>query len=196
MKFYGRTQPLKTLPIDACLRRLAELGFDGAEICLENPDIAPDTLDEARARELARWATDAGLGGWSISYHRDYVYDDAELERTCNAIALTPAFGADVFVFGGGVAKADDPDPWDRIVRRTSELVAQAERSQVTIALEFEPGFIIASTQSLLDLMAEVNSPRLAANLDIGHAFLCDPQPLESIALLAGRFAPGHGGNM
>jgi hypothetical protein len=40
----GRTQPLAKYSVPRALTILKDLGFDGVEICLENDDMAPDTL--------------------------------------------------------------------------------------------------------------------------------------------------------
>ena len=44
MKLLGRTQPLSRYPIGECLSVIRRLGFDGVELCLENPDLAPGLL--------------------------------------------------------------------------------------------------------------------------------------------------------
>lgn len=196
MKILGRTQPLARYPILQCLTVIKQLGFDGAEICLENADIAPEKLTEVRAREVGKHTRALGLAPYSISYHKDYIHDDAELELTRRAIQLTPSFGASVFVFAGAPAKADHTAEWQRAVDRTGELVREAESCDVVLAQEFEPGFIVGSTDDLLRLFTAIPSPHLAANLDLGHAFLCDPDPLESIRLLQDKIVHCHVENM
>lgn len=196
MKILGRTQPLGRYPIMQCLTVIKRLGFDGAEICLENADISPGLLTEARACEIGEYARALGLAPYSISYHKDYIHDDTEFELTRRAIQLTPIFGASVFVFAGAPAKADHAAEWQRVVDRTGELVRAAESSNVVLAEEFEPGFIVGSTHDLLRLFAAIPSAFLAANLDLGHAFLCDPDPLESIRLLKDKVVHCHVENM
>ncbi|RPJ39901.1 MAG: sugar phosphate isomerase/epimerase, partial [Chloroflexi bacterium] len=128
----------------------------------------------------------------------DYIYDDEQLALTKTAIRLTPAFGANTLIFSGGFKKpgADAEAEWQRMVERTRSLVELAESLGVTLAQEFEPGFIVGSTADLLRLFAEIPSPALAANLDLGHVFLCDPDPLSAIAQLGGKIVHGHVENM
>ena len=66
----------------------------------------------------------------------------------------------------------------------------------ILLALEFEPGFVIDSTDLMLRAFSEVGSPVLKANLDIGHVFLCDPDPMDAIARCKGLIAHAHLENM
>ena len=196
MKIMARTQPLSRHPVLEGLRVIRDLGFDGVEICLENPDLAPDLLDAGLIDAVRRVVTDLGLHPHSVSYHKNYIYDDLELERTKRAIALTPAFGSDLFVFAGTRKRAGDEEEWRLKVARTRELAALAEETGVTLAAEFEPGFIVGSTAELLRLFDEVDSPNLAANLDLGHVFLCDPDPLSAIRQVGAKIVHCHVENM
>ncbi len=197
IKILGRTQPLSRCSIFEALTKIRRLGFDGVEICLENPDLAPERLSESLARQAAATVADLELSPCSVSYHQDYIHDDRLFAETCQAIRLTPEFGAHIFVFSGSPWRsAQKPQEWARMIERTRELVRLAEQVQVVLALEFEPGFIVGSTQDLHQLFAEIPSPCLQANLDLGHVFLCDPDPLAAIASLQDKIAHGHIENM
>ncbi len=195
MHYYGRTQPLADRPILEALTLLRDLGFDGVELCLEHPDLAPPVLTASLAQHVGAHVQTLGLG-CSVSYHCDYIHSDALLEQTLSAIRLTPAFGADRFVFAGAPPQSGADAEWERMVSRTRELVQAAEAAGVTLAQEFEPGFIVGCTADLHRLFAAIPSPRLQANLDLGHVFLCDPDPMAAIAGLRGRIVHGHIENM
>ena len=195
MHIYGRTQPLAHQPILDALAILGRLGFAGVEICLENPDLAPERLTEDLARRVGEQAQALGLTR-SVSYHKDFIHDDAMLAATKKAIRLTPAFGATVFVYAGSRPRAGEAGAWERMVARTRELVQVAEEVDVVLAQEFEPGFIVGCTADLHRLFAEVPSGHLQANLDLGHVFLCDPDPMAAIASLRGRIVHCHIENM
>ncbi len=197
MKILGRTQPLAHYEITECLRVISQLGFSGVEICLENDDIAPARLDLEGATRVYDRVKALGLRPHSVSYHKDYVYDDGLFEQTKQAIRLTRAFGTHVFVFSGTCRKGEDEvSAWRRMVARTQALVEIAADFEVVLAEEFEPGFIVGSTADLLRLFDEVPSPYLAANLDLGHVFLCDPDPLSSIRQVGHKVVHSHIENM
>ena len=71
------------------------------EICLENPDLAPALLTPETIGAVRAQVAALGLQPYSVSYHKDDIYDDAEFELTRQAIRWTPQFGADLFVFFG-----------------------------------------------------------------------------------------------
>jgi len=201
MKLLGRTQPLSRYPIGECLSVIRRLGFDGVEICLENPDIAPGLLTTELVGAVRAQVAALGLRPHSVSYHKDYIYDDAEFELTRQAIRWTPQFGTNLFVFAGGKRRSGDggsetrPE-WDRMVGRTAELVEIAQARGVVLALEFEPGFVVGSTADLLRLFEAIPSPQGVANLDLGHVFLCDPDPLGAIRQAGRKIVHGHIENM
>ena len=196
MKLLGRTQPLAHYPIGECLSIIRRLGFDGVELCLENSDLAPGRLTPELAGSVRAQVAALGLHPHSVSYHKDYIYDDAEFELTRQAIRWTPLFGAVIFVFSGGRRRSGDAVEWDRMLRRTAELVELAQAQGVVLALEFEPNFVVGCTADLLRLFEAIPSRHLAANLDLGHVFLCDPDPLQAIRQIGARVVHGHIENM
>ncbi|MGI5916894.1 MAG: sugar phosphate isomerase/epimerase family protein [Anaerolineae bacterium] len=196
MQLYGRTQPLAHYPILECLSVIHRLGFDGVELCLENPDVAPSLLNDDLIARVRDHLVDLGLTSFSVSYHKDYIYDDAYFSDTIRGIEATPSFGSDIFVFSGAPPQKDDDDVWARVVGRTRDLVRAAEDNGVTLALEFEPGFVIGCTADLLRIFDEIDSPHLKANLDLGHVFLCDPDPMEAIHAVGEHIVHGHIENM
>jgi sugar phosphate isomerase/epimerase len=83
-----------------------------------------------------------------------------------------------------------------RMVSRTVALVEVAAECDVVLAEGFEPGFIVGSTADLVQLFDEIPLRHLAANLDLGHVFLCDPDPMDSIAQLGDKIVHCHVENM
>ncbi|MBN1136513.1 MAG: sugar phosphate isomerase/epimerase [Anaerolineae bacterium] len=197
IRFSGRTQPLypKYTILDA-LETIKRVGFDGVEICLEVDELVPAELTPARIEVIRARVASLGLAPHAVGYHRDYIYDDAMFEQTKIAIHLTPTFGTDILIFSGTRPRPGDDAAWARMLARTRELVALAEEAGVVLAQEFEPAFIVGSTADLLRLFEAIPSPNLAANLDLGHVFLCDPDPLAAIRQLGTKIVHGHVENM
>jgi len=196
MKIFGRTQPLSRYPIQQCLEVIKRLGFDGVEICLENKDLAPASLTDEVVEAVRAKVADLRLQPYSISFHQDYIYNDTLFELSKRAIRLTRDFGADVFVFSGCRKKTGDRAEWDRMVERTRALVEVAAEHGVVLAQEPEPLFVVASTDDLMRLFDEIPSPYLAANLDLGHVFLSDPDPIASIRRVGSKIVHIHIENM
>ncbi len=201
MRILGRTQPLADYPVLRALELIQALGFDGVEICLENDDMAPEDLTPQKIAAVRDAVLELGLFPVSISYHQDYVYSDAYFETTKEAIQLTPEFGTNLFVFSGPKRRSGDEREWlrrewSRMVTRTQALAKIAERAGVILAEEFEPDFVVGSTADLLRLFDEVGSPALAANLDLGHVFLCDPDPIAAVHEVGDKIVHCHIENM
>jgi sugar phosphate isomerase/epimerase len=179
-----------------CLSVIKTLGFDGVEVCLENEDIRPEILDEGLAQDVRERVEELDLVPYSVSYHKDYIYDDEMLEQTLKAIRLTPAFGTDLFVFSGTRKRTGDEVEWRRMADRTRQMAVAAQECGVVLAKEFEPNFVVGSTAELLRLFDEIPSSSLAANLDLGHVYLCDPDPMQAIYDLGEKIVHGHIENM
>jgi sugar phosphate isomerase/epimerase len=192
MKFLGRTQMLSHYSLIDSLAIIAALGFDGVEICVERQDWSLINLDSLPVDAIREHVGELNLAPHSFSLHQDYIYNDELFEMTKTAIRMTPALGTNIFVFGGAKKRTGDKLEWQRMVDRTRILTAVAEENGVILAKEFEPGFVVGSTQDLIRLFDEIPSPHLAANLDLGHVFICDPQPVESIHQLGEKIVHCH----
>ena len=196
MLLYGRTQPLAELPLGEAIDAIARTGFEGIEICLENPELAPATLTEQLARDTIKRVRDAGLKSWSVSYHVDYLRKDDMLEGSLKALRLMHAFEANVFIFSSIRCEAPTEAEWNLLKARTQPMIEAAEAAGVTLAQEPEPNFLIGSTAAMHKFMELVPSPRLGVNMDIGHCFLRDPDPMAAIRSLKGRIVHCHVENM
>ena len=180
----------------ASLDVIKRLGFDGVELCVERKDWSLHDLGSLPTDAIRERIAELGLAPHSFGLHGDYIYDDHHFQLTQEAIEMTPRLGTDVFVFGGAKRSSGDREEWGRMVERTRALVAVAADCGVVLAKEFEPDFIVDSTERLLRLFDEIPSPHLAANLDLGHVFLDDPEPLQAIRLLGAKTVHVHIENM
>lgn len=197
MKFSGRTQPLS--PRYAMLDALAvikQLGFNGVELCLEIDEVSPGRLNQEQISAIREKVESLGLSPCAVGYHKDYIYDNELFERTETAIRQTRSFGTNILIFSNAVKRTGDLAEWNLMIERTRPLVKLAEDEGVILAQEFEPGFIVGSTAGLLRLFDAIPSPNLAANFDLGHAFLTDPDPLAAIRQVGPKIVHGHVENM
>jgi sugar phosphate isomerase/epimerase len=194
MKILARTQMFSQYSILESLAVIKNLGFEGVEICMERQDWSLHALTKLPIAAIRSQLDTLGLATNSFSMHRDYVYDDEFFALMKAAIQLTPQLGTNIFVFADAKPKSDDA--WERMIVRTRELVAVAEEIDVILAKEFEPDFIVGSTADMLRMFAEIPSPNLVANLDLGHVFICDPDPMAAIRQLGEKIVHVHIENM
>ena len=155
MKILGRTQMLSQYSLIDSLSIIKGLGFDGVEICVERQDWSLLDLDSLPIDAIREQVGELNLAPYSFSLHQDYVYNDERFEMTKTAIQMTPALGTNIFVFGGAKKRTGDKYEWQRMVERTRQLTALAEDNGVILAKEFEPGFVVGSTQELIQLFED-----------------------------------------
>lgn len=196
MKFLGRTQMLSQYSLVDSLSVIKNLGFDGVEICVERKDWSLHDLKTFPTTELRDAVAELGLAPHSFSFHQNFIFDDERFELTKQAIPKTRELGTNIFVYSGAVRQTGDADEWRRMVERTRVLVEIAEAHGVILAQEFEPNFVVGTTADLLRLFDEIPSSNLAANLDLGHVFLCDLDPMAAIRSVGEKIVHCHVSNM
>ena len=189
MLLSGRNQPLAELSLAEGFDALHRAGADAVELCHEHPAMSPEKASPEQAAGVAEMLADAGIRASAVGWHCDYVLDDANYERLPELIALTPLYGTDVFITA--CVKSGE-GAWERALERTGVLCEAAEQAGVRLAIEYEPNFLVEDSASLLRLVKEVGSDALAANLDLGHAFLMEDDPAEGIRSLGDRIAHCH----
>ncbi len=198
MKICGRTQMLDQYSFCDSFRVMKKLGFDGVEICLENRkwEVREELFDSRYLESCKEVLQEVNMGTFSLSYHCDYIYNDICFENLKKAIPVARILGTEIFVFSGGRKQTGDADEWNLMVNRTKELVEIAESNGIILANEPEPKLVVRTTADLIRLFNEVDSDHLSCNMDLGHSFLCDPDPLEAIRELGSKIVHTHVENM
>jgi len=189
-----RTVGFREWPLEDALQALGDLGFRGVELCLEHPQMRPEALDESACRDWARRIEDSGLEVASVSYHGD---DEAPAARADNQVAATrlaAALGAPVVILNGSKATPDRrAGQLDALKAHLAQRVLPVAADQcVKVALEPEPGHYLHGSQELLALLADLDHPAVGANLDLGHAWLTDPDVTQTVAMLGPRLLHTH----
>ncbi|MHC5033810.1 MAG: sugar phosphate isomerase/epimerase family protein, partial [Planctomycetota bacterium] len=195
MYLSGRNQLLTDMTLAEGFQVLKEAGADAVELCHENPAMGPDQMGQSLAGEIAAALEGAGLRASASGWHCDFVVEDTAYSRLPDLIPLARTLDTDVFIVAGAKDGADR-SLWAPMVERTRSLCAVAEDCGVRLAVEYEPGFLVGDSASLLRLFEEVGSPALAANLDLGHAFLCEDEPLDAVRQLGPWIVHCHIENM
>jgi len=188
-----RTAGFREWRVEDALAALGDLGYDGVELCLENADCRPEGLTPVRCRELATVCRHAGLAVASVSYHGDGEESAERWSNIVRSVALTPEFGTDVLITNAGHTRPGETDAqWRQFVQQLGDLMPQAEATGCRVAVEPEPGMFVGSSDDGARLLREVGSPHLAINLDVGHAFLTDPDVPQTIRELGTAIAHTH----
>jgi sugar phosphate isomerase/epimerase len=193
MKFGFRTGGFRGWRIEAILEELARIGFDGAELCLESDDVRPENFTRKQADEIRRLMDGLGLEVASVSYHADAESPNQRLLNTSRSVEVADWIGADVLIINAErIREGEKEAQWRDLVDRLKSLTELAGKRGVNIAVEPEPLLVVSDTDDMLRMMDEVNSPNLKVNLDIGHAYITDPDLPESIKRQGNAIVHAH----
>jgi sugar phosphate isomerase/epimerase len=185
-----RTASFKGQSLTEAFQALGTLGYDCVELCLEREELDPTTLCSETAEELVASAQRAGVRIHSLSYHGEGKEWPHHSERQLAAVRVAPWFGASVVVINTPSASAGVP--CEAVSEHLCEVARVAEEVGVQIAVEPEPGLVIANVADAVRLTESCPSHALALNLDVGHAFLTETDFPDGLEALAGRIAHVH----
>lgn len=185
---YG-TNGLTDLRLDDALALLADLGYDGVGLTLDHMHLDPLAPDlAARTRRVAARLGELGLGV-TVETGARYVLDprrkhgpslldpdpDARAARTrllVRAVDVAADLGAHaVHCFSGSMPLGTAPDTaWRRLTASLAPVLDAADRRGVPLAIEPEPGHLLAALDDFHHLRALTGDPEpLGLTLDIGH---------------------------
>jgi len=185
-------------PKDAMLV-LSELGYDGIAITIDHHLLNPfheEGLDE-RAWRMNTFLENHGIKRTVVETGARYLLDpwrkhqptlissndeERELRFTLLvfAVRLAGLLGSDVVSFWSGAASDDTPPTilMDRLVEACKRLCSVAEKEDVRLAFEPEPGMFIDTMPKFAELAARVDHPRFGLTLDVGHLQCMDELPI------------------
>nr|WP_282549419.1 sugar phosphate isomerase/epimerase family protein [Streptomyces rochei] len=193
---YG-TNGLTDLRLEDALRLLADLGYDGVGLTLDHMHLDPLAPDlAARTRHVARQLHRLGLAV-TVETGARYVLDprrkhgpslldddpDARWARVrllIRSVRVAADLGAHaVHCFSGTrPAGLDQDTAWKRLADALGPVLDAAEDTGVPLAVEPEPGHLLATLTDFHRLRTELGDPEpLGLTLDIGHCQCLEPLP-------------------
>ncbi|MBD0744622.1 sugar phosphate isomerase/epimerase [Streptomyces sp. CBMA152] len=202
---YG-TNGLTDLRLDDALSLLADLGYEGVGLTLDHMHLDPMAPElAARTGKVARRLGELGLGV-TVETGARYVLDprrkhgptlldadpDARARRTellVTAVRVAADLGAHaVHCFSGITPEGTDGDiAWKRLGESLAPVLDAAERAGVPLAIEPEPGHLLATLADFHRLREQLGDPELLGlTLDIGHCQCLEPaSPVECVRAAA-----------
>ena len=175
MRLGFRTAGFRKQPIIDALGVIADIGYDGVEVCLENHGLRPNEVGPGRLAVIAQHLQDLGLDLASVSYHADAEALESRVPNTVKAVEIAARMDAEILIVNTERPdEAGREEQWELVAKRFRELCKQAEASGVTIAVEPEPGLLVHDMADMARLLEAVDSPALKINLDVGHCHITD----------------------
>lgn len=187
-----RTAGFAAWPVDRTLRTLRDIGYRSVELCLEHPETQPADMNPARCRDIAALLNELGLGLSSISYHGDGRPPEERAENSLLAVEVAERMACPVVVLNTMRREAGrEEQQIEAALDLTRRLLAHG-RERVVLAFEPEPGLAISSVDDMRAFMESLASPRVAVNLDIGHAHITEPDLTAAIAQIGAAIVHTH----
>ncbi len=191
--------------LDDALTVLADLGYVGVALTLDHHHLDPYGPDlSRRVDRLAARLDRLGLGvvvetgarylldPWRK--HFPTLLDEEPLPRLDflrRAVHLGADLGAEAVSFWAGVRPPElpEPDAWARLVRGCHTVLAEADRVNVRLGFEPEPGMLVQTLDGWFALRAALGAPeRFGLTLDVGHCQCVEPDPVARCVVRAGPY--------
>jgi protein FrlC len=211
---YSSNAYTRTTLADA-LRRIADLGYAGAEVLCDRPHWFPGEVTPDEADAIARLLAKTGLAVSNLNANTANGYwdpappenvfepalsnPDPVLRRwrqdySIAALELAARIGAPcISVTSGRPCNACEPErAVDHFVASLERVCTVAEDLGVRVGIEYEPGLLVERAAEVLAVIDRVASPALGVNFDIGHSHLMGEDPAATVAALAGRIWNVH----
>ncbi|MCU5063513.1 sugar phosphate isomerase/epimerase [Bacillus cereus] len=193
MKLAFSTNAFTTYTLPEAISEIGELGYKGVEILADVPHAFPPV-------HTAAWVTDvrqkiekyglevSNINGNTAAGFFPYSTGEPTFEPSlCNAreevrnqrikytkqlIDLAVIVNAkNISITSGKCLSGNPPDQAiNYLINSLIEIMDYAERREINVGIEYEPGLLIESGKELNELIQIVGSNRLGANLDLGHA--------------------------
>lgn len=182
MKIAYGTYALPTLSYEEAIPMLADIGYDGVELCISDNHKGATIaeMDAGRRASVKAMLEQHGLGLPAIfTLGGLYAADDEAHQKALKHVSQCAQLGRDlgmreppVVAIGFGGKK----DQWDEIkgtlVERLADYAALADEEDFIVAGEAHFGAAVFNSDRISWLLDEVNHPRVRLHFDIVHLFL------------------------
>ncbi|MFJ3197347.1 sugar phosphate isomerase/epimerase family protein [Streptomyces griseoviridis] len=197
LRFGYGTNGLADLRLDDALSLLADLGYDGVGLTLDHMHLDPFAPDlPTRVKHVARRLDSLGLDV-TVETGARYVLDPRRkhgpslldpdpddrarrVDLLLRAVDIAADLGAHAVHCFSGVTPADTTSDtaWNRLADALAPVLAAAATAGVPLAVEPEPGHLLATLADFHHLRRTLGDPdHLGLTLDLGHCQCLEPLP-------------------
>lgn len=167
------------------VRRAAETGYDGVEICGFPPHITVESYATPNSRRAVRRLLEdlnLGVSGYSADFtavnptvaanRRRYLDLFERNVELCAGIG-SPVIRVDTGAAPGSLSETEYQDAFDRLADLWREAAERAEPAGVKVVWEFEPGFVFNKPSEVVRLHERVGHRNFRILFDTAHAYMC-----------------------
>lgn len=200
MRLGYNTNGLAHHSLPAAVELLASLGYESVAITLDHACLNPFSPDHERELEETAGLLKQHCLGSVIETGARYLLDPREkhqptlvsprsagrprrIELLRHAIDTAAALESDCVSLWSGVLPAEDSPEigMERLMKSLRAVLDYAERRDVVLGFEPEPGMLIDTMSSFSELLEKVDSSHLQLTLDLGHLHCLGEGPIEQI---------------
>jgi len=183
-----RLSGFKNWNLKDTLKSISKIGYDGIELCLEHPDLHPDNQARQASEQIQDYLSESDLEISAVSFHGKRMTWKDKTRICLYGIELCDSLNVEVFITGSHI----DLTSFNNMIHFTRDMCSLAADSNVLLAVEPEPGTVIAGTKEMKLLYENVDNTNLKINLDIGHSFLTEESIFEDIQYWNDRIVHTH----
>ncbi|ELY98583.1 xylose isomerase [Natrialba chahannaoensis JCM 10990] len=200
MQFGFSTNAFREYELTDAIEELADAGYDGVEILLDEPHLYPPTAteDEIGAVQDTLESNDIAISNGNAFmltaiedfHHPSFIEPDADYRRervdyTLAALETAAKLNIPhISIEPGGPIPEEKSREWamDTFINGLEEVAARAEDVGVDVLVEPEPDLLIETSEEFLDLLERVDSDRIRCNFDAGHFYCVGEDPAALVA--------------
>lgn len=209
MQFGFSTNAFREYTVTEAIESIAEAGYDGVELLLDEPHLYPPNADSEtveRVRNALR-THDLDISNCNAFmltaiedfHHPSFIEPDEDYRRerveyTLAALETAAELEAPhISVEPGGPIPENKSREWamETFEEGLSEVAVKAEDVGVDVLVEPEPELLIETSEEFLELLERVDSSRVKCNFDAGHFYCVGENPAKLVETL-GEHVPHY----
>jgi sugar phosphate isomerase/epimerase len=210
MKLAFSTNAFTRFPLGEAFTGIKEAGFAGVEILADVPHAYPEQIDINLTRAVAKGLELTGLevsnincncsfGYWKDAPPEPYFepslispnkqYRDDRARMIIKTLDFARDVGAkNISITSGRMLGGMPPDKAAKqFVTEMKPILDHADSVGVDVGIECEPGLFVEWATELREWIDRIGSPRLGANLDVGHSQVLGESIPAVVRLLGDR---------
>jgi len=210
MKLAFSTNAYTNYTLAESIAAIANLGYSGVEILCDTPHWYPGRVSPREVNKISCLLKQAGLSISNLNVNTANCYSSSSatqntfepslsnankelrewrLNYTIDAIRLADSIGAKTISVTSGLPQAgyERHQSLGFFVDSLKTICAEGSKFGVNVGIEYEPGLLVERASDALEIIKSVDSDCLGVNFDIGHSYLVNENPTETVNLLAGR---------
>lgn len=201
MKLSFSTNAYRNYSIEDSIRSISSVGYTAIELMCDTPHAFPP-LSAEKINSIKKTLQEnqmkiSNLNGFMMCAVNDFHHPswieknqkerNIRIQHTKYCIELASKLGVKTVSTepGGPLLGLSEKEGLELFYDGLNEVIPVAEKNNVKLLIEPEPGLLIENSSQFLNFMSRFNTKYLGLNFDVGHFFCVGEKPDELIKTLA-----------